>query len=81
MFDLSKVTKAYSGKPGCLCGCRGKYSYAEGAPHADWQGKVNSRSVKIIFNKIMKNPKHEFDDQANCVYVDTPTRTLVAYFG
>lgn len=26
MIDATKVVKVYSGRPGCGCGCRGKYS-------------------------------------------------------
>ncbi len=66
-MKLSKVTRVYSGSPGCMCGCKGKYSDSD-------------RSRKIIFNKIMKNPNHKFDAAAKCVYVETETRNLVAYF-
>lgn len=27
-IELDKVTSVYSGKHGCACGCRGKYTYA-----------------------------------------------------
>lgn len=66
-MELSQVTRVYSGRPGCMCGCRGKYSDSD-------------RSRKIIFNKIMKNPLRKVNDGAKCVFVETETRTLVAYF-
>jgi hypothetical protein len=65
MFTLANVERVYSGKPGCMCGCRGKYS-------------ISQRSVKILFNKVMGNPKHKMD--GNIAYVETATRNLVVYF-
>lgn len=88
MMELGKVMKVYSGKPGCMCGCNGRYRVA--SAHVKTAGEtrgyeydaddINDRSVKIIFNKIMKDPGHKFDADANCVYLDTPSRKLVAYF-
>ena len=87
-MELTKVFKVYSGKPGCMCGCNGRYKMA--SAHAELAGTergyavddedISDRSVKIIFNKIMKNPAHKYDAGANCVYVETETRNLVAYF-
>jgi hypothetical protein len=68
MFTLANVKEVYSGKPGCMCGCRGKYSRPDTSP----------RSVKILFNKVMNNPKHTVD--GDCVFVKTATRNLVLYF-
>jgi hypothetical protein len=79
MFTLANVEKVYSGKPGCMCGCRGKYSYAPGCEdRADRDDNVSARSVKIIFNKVMNHPKHKIED--NCAFVDTGSRNLVVYF-
>jgi hypothetical protein len=77
MFTLANVEKVYSGKPGCMCGCRGKYSYAPG--HGD--GKydvVNERSVKLLFNKVMKHP--DVKTEPGYAFVDTGSRNLVVYF-
>ena len=68
MFTLANVKEVYSGKPGCMCGCRGKFSRPDTSP----------RSVKILFNKVMNNPKHTVDGE--CVFVKTATRNLVVYF-
>jgi hypothetical protein len=65
MFTLANVERVYSGKPGCMCGCRGTYS-------------ISQRSVKILFNKVMNNPAHKMD--GNIAYVETATRNLVVYF-
>jgi hypothetical protein len=57
MVDISKVAKVYSGRIGCMCGCRGKYSYNEGVKHEDWQGAVSVRSVKIMAKKVMSDAR------------------------
>lgn len=87
-MKLDNVFKVYSGKPGCMCGCNGKYKMA--SAHAVFAAAergyavdaddISDRSVKIIFNKIIKNPAHKYDADANCIYVETATRNLVAYF-
>ena len=77
MYTLANVRKVYSGKPGCMCGCRGKYSYAQGCADSEYD-EVNERSVKIIFNKVMNDPKHKIED--GIAFVDTGTRSLVVYF-
>ena len=68
MFTLADVKTVYSGKPGCMCGCRGKYTTPE----------QSARSVKILFNKVMNNPKHRVED--GIAFVETATRNLVVYF-
>lgn len=84
MFSIEDVYKTYSGKSGgCMCGCRGKYSYTErGAknhsPGYDVSDKVNERSVKIIAGKVMRDPNVQFED--NCVFVEQDGRILVAFF-
>ena len=83
MFTLANVQKVYSGKLGCMCGCRGKYSYTahgavEGNPGYDVSDSINERSVKILFNKVMNNPNREVD--GNMAFVETDTRNLVVFF-
>ena len=68
MFTLANVETVYSGALGCMCGCRGKYTKPE----------QSARSVKILFNKVMGNPKHKID--GNIAYVETDNRNLVVYF-
>ena len=78
MYTLANVRKVYSGRYGCMCGCRGKYSYAAGCAESEYD-EVNERSVKIIFNKVMNNPARKVED--NIAFVDTTTgRSLVVYF-
>jgi len=68
MYTLENVKTVYSGKPGCMCGCRGKYTTPE----------QSARSVKLIFNRVMNNPKHKVEDAI--AFVETATRNLVVYF-
>lgn len=79
MTSLENVTKAYSGKVGCMCGCNGDYAYAV-TPDHDWQGEINLNKVKTRYNKVMKDPNKKVDLDANCVYVENETRTTVIYF-
>ena len=78
MLNVEKVVKVYSGKVGCMCGCLGKYSYNEGVPHEDWQGKVNVRTVKMFVKQLMSDPTVKYED--DYMYVQRDGRIKVAYF-
>ena len=57
MFDVSKVTNVYSGRKGCACGCRGKYSYAsahrdERPDYYEGDDGISDRSVRTIVNRV-----------------------------
>lgn len=84
-IDAAKIASVYSGKPGCMCGCRGKYHYASAflAAERKKQGlitddEVSDRSVKIIVGKLNKNPKTKIEDGIASLHLEN--RTLVAYF-
>jgi hypothetical protein len=73
VLDISKVAKVYNGRIGCMCGCKGKYSYtAHGAvednPGYDVSDSVNERSVRIIAKKVLSNPNNVWED--GMVYVE-----------
>jgi hypothetical protein len=77
MLNVDKIVKTYSGKMGCACGCRGKYSYtADGAknfgPGYDVTDKVNERSVRIIAKKVLSNPFVKWQD--NIAFVEDHVR-------
>ena len=85
MLDVSKVVKVYNGKIGCMCGCKGKYSYtADGAenhgPGYNVADSVNERSVRIIAKKVLANPNNVYE--GNFVYVEDreANRIQVVYF-
>jgi hypothetical protein len=79
-MDISNIEKVYSGRVGCMCGCKGKYSYNEGVKHEDWQGKVSVRSVKVMAKKVLTDPRVVVED--NFAYVqDSERGTMkVVYF-
>ncbi len=69
-MGLNDVVRVYNGKPGCMCGCRGKYS----------EPADNARSVKIMYNKIMNNPAKVVDEENGWVYVTDREKNQVIYF-
>ncbi len=80
MLDISKITKVYNGKLGCMCGCNGKYSYtaqgaAEDGPGYDVTESINERSVRIIAKKVLANPNNVYED--NVVYVEDRVRNRI----
>lgn len=81
-MDISNIAKVYSGKIGCMCGCRGKYSYNEGQAREDWQGAVNTRSIKIIAGKVFKDPRADRTESSEYVFVEDRAKGTikVVYF-
>ena len=79
MLDISKIQKVYSGRFGCMCGCRGKHSYTEGQEEG-YDDQVNERSVRIIAGKVLRNPNRKVD--RDHVYVEDRARNKmqVVYF-
>ena len=79
---MENVYKVYSGRVGCMCGCLGKYSYTargavEQSPGYDVSDKVNERSVKIITNKLLRNPNTQRDE--GTLVLEQNGRILVAW--
>lgn len=85
-MDISKVTRVYSGRIGCMCGCNGKYTtnpaYKEqvskerGYPVSDDECSV--RSVKIIAGKVLRNSNVQYE--GNYAFVEQNGRISVVYF-
>lgn len=83
---MQKVYKVYSGKLGCMCGCKGKYSYA--ADEAEFGGtdrgykihedEISDRRVKTITKQVLNDPDVKYED--NYAYVETDKRIKVVYF-
>ena len=81
MLDISNIEKVYSGKIGCMCGCKGKYSYNEGVAREDWQGAVSTRSIKIIAGKVLNDPRADRAETGYVTLVDRERNTIkVVYF-
>lgn len=73
MLNVDKIVKVYNGRMGCMCGCKGKYSYtADGAtnhgPGYDVSDNINERSVRIITKKVLSNPNVKWED--NIAFVE-----------
>jgi hypothetical protein len=85
MLNISKVVKVYNGKLGCMCGCKGKYSYTahgavEDGPGYDVSDSVNERSVRIIAKKVLANPNVKFEDNYAFVEDLANNRMQVVFF-
>lgn len=87
MFNLDNIKKVYNGKIGCMCGCRGKYSYTQdGAdnhgPGYDVQDMVSERSVKIIAKKVLTNPNADRTESSEYIFVEDRAKGTiqVVYF-
>ena len=89
-IDFTKVGKIYSGRPGCMCGCKGKYTVQ--SIHREWadkdrgypydeDGDVNDRVVKLLVNKMNKHMAQvEWSDNGQYAHLDLGTRVYCAYF-
>lgn len=57
MFNMNHVSAVYSGRKGCACGCRGKYTYATAEARPSYMTGdegVNPRMVKMMTAKVEK---------------------------
>jgi hypothetical protein len=78
MLNVDKVAKVYSGKIGCMCGCKGKYTYNEGVAREDWQGPVNVRTVRMFTRQVLAHPNVKWED--DLAFVEENGRIKVVYF-
>ena len=85
-LTLDNVASVYSGKRNtCCCGCAGKHTYAsalrdEASKSRGYEVRdeeVNDRTVKMIFNKFMKNKFEKIAE--TCYSYETDTRLYVIY--
>ena len=70
MIKVENTVRSYSGKRGCMCGCRGTYNETE-------------RARKLALTALLKDPTvklatWDFDTEG-CLYVLTASRTRVVY--
>lgn len=72
MLTVTDTVRSYSGRPGCMCGCNGKYNEGE-------------RARKMAATALLKDPDmrvqtwKESGGDAGCIYVETATRNRVLY--
>lgn len=82
MTDLSNapVIKVYSGKIGCLCGCRGIWRYTKhGAENHNpgYQPTISEKSVAKIAKEVLSHPDRVVD--GDIVYYDQDGKTKIVY--
>jgi hypothetical protein len=80
LIDIEKVISAYSGRQGCMCGCRGKYYYAKKSQEEAGNNRgydvfdkeVNDGMVKRIANFINENRSKfaELDFHSDYIYAE-----------
>lgn len=85
MLNVDKIVKTYSGKIGCMCGCRGKYNYTQdGAenygPGYDVSDSISERGVRIIAKKVLANPAVQWEDNMAFVEDKAAGKIQVIYF-
>jgi hypothetical protein len=88
-LNRSQVKKVYSGRPGCACGCRGKYYYsafcdleaagkARGYPINN--DEVNDRQITRVVNTINKySAMANYSECGQYVELDLGHRVYVAF--
>ena len=89
---IDNVASVYSGKPGCMCGCKGTYKYASKWREASSEDRgykvndeeINDSSVKLIVNKMNTLLETEAYEEAErtdqYLFIDTGSRYYAAYF-
>lgn len=68
--------KVYSGKPGCMCGCKGKYISFDKDPKAAKQ--MYSRIMKLVENDDLY--KEEVERTDSYLFVSNGSRYYCIYF-
>ena len=70
MITVNQTVRSYSGKPGCMCGCNGKYNEGE-------------RARKLAITQLTSDPRVKLEtwagDTEGCLFVVTATRNRVLY--
>ena len=94
-IKFESLNGAYSGRPGCCCGCKGKHYKTSFSLTGNDYTPINDKQVRRIFNKIEKvienfkvnNVVSDFeisysdDFQDNChIALLSDKRTYIIYF-
>ena len=89
-FDISNISKVYSGKIGCCCGCRGKHTHSKhgqkihnlSSEYPIKDEDVSDRSVRIIAKRVLTHPEVQFADdfQYACAYDTDANRQRMVRF-
>lgn len=90
-IELDNLRKAYNGKVGCMCGCKGDYAYASKHVESstksmgyDVSDSVNDTKLKRRLSKLLKmietGDYDELDIHPEYVYVEKDDRCTAVYF-
>lgn len=82
------VIDSYSGRPGCMCGCNGKYKYSEKMRHVGSKERgykvdddeISDASVKRMTNKMRKLIESGEDVKLDYCFGDEKTATVGYFF-
>ena len=78
-ISLDKIDKAYNGKPGCMCGCLGNYTYINPGENRDCE-KKSSQSVNFVLNKLKNEAKRGIEVIGDYIYLlDIEDRRYALY--
>jgi hypothetical protein len=83
MFSNQNIIKTYSGKIGCMCGCKGKYNYTQHGAQTDGPGypvNVSERGVRIIASRVLNDSRVVFDGDMAYVEDRVANKIQVVYF-
>lgn len=98
LAELNKIEKeqrvmcSYSGRPGCMCGCNGKYSYTtklrdfsgEDRGYSIDDDEISDVAVKRMINKFKKllqtDVKIDLNMSSGYFFYETPSRYNAIYF-
>lgn len=69
MHTNDEILEVYSGKIGCMCGCKGKY----------YNPIDNHSTVVRLSRKIINDPNVKFDEANQAYVLETKTRNNVVY--
>jgi len=69
-IEASQVARVYNGRPGCCCGCKGKYVEVNGE---------HRRSVNYVLNVINRNLE-QAEDLGTCISLEKENRLYIAYY-
>lgn len=67
-IKIESIEKIYTGKSGCMCGCRGKYV----------EGKTVGRVLKNM-QRFVENNSLQVTYEGGHIFVDDGNRTYVIY--
>lgn len=83
MFSNQNIIKTYSGRIGCMCGCKGKYNYTQHGADTNGPGypvNVSERGVRVIANRVLNHPNVVFEGAIAYVEDRQANRIQAVYF-